>query len=30
MDNILKKFDNRIKTPEPHIVALLAEIDGIR
>lgn len=24
------KFDNRIKTPEPHIVALLAEIDGIR
>ena len=28
-DNTLK-FDNRIKSPEPHIVALLAEIDGIR
>ncbi len=28
-DNTLK-FDNRIKNPEPHIVALLAEIDGIR
>jgi Fic family protein len=24
------KFDYRIKSPEPHIVALLAEIDGIR
>ncbi|MBI2120914.1 MAG: Fic family protein [Parcubacteria group bacterium] len=24
------KFDRRIKSPEPHIVALLAEIDGIR
>jgi len=24
------KFDHRIKSPEPHIVALLAEIDGIR
>lgn len=30
MDDITKKFDARIKTPEPHIVALLAEIDGIR
>lgn len=28
-DNTLK-FDNRIKNPEPHIVAFLAEIDGIR
>jgi len=28
-DNTLK-FDNRIKNPEPHIVTLLAEIDGIR
>ena len=24
------KFDHRIKNPDPHIVALLAEIDGIR
>jgi Uncharacterized conserved protein len=24
------KFDHRIKNPEPHIVGLLAEIDGIR
>ena len=24
------KFDHRIKTPEPHIVALIGEIDGIR
>jgi Fic family protein len=24
------KFDHRVRTPEPHIVALLAEIDGIR
>ena len=30
MDEIRTKFDHRIKTPEPHIVALLAEIDGIR
>ena len=30
MDNIIKKFDGRISNPEPHIVALLAEIDGIR
>jgi len=26
----VKKYDHRIKNPEPHIVALLAEIDGIR
>jgi Fic family protein len=30
MDNITKKFDHRIKNLDPHIVALLAEIDGIR
>lgn len=30
MDDITRKFDHRIKTPDPHIVALLAEIDGIR
>jgi len=30
MTNIAQKFDRRLKTPEPHIVALLAEIDGIR
>jgi hypothetical protein len=30
MDDIIQKFDLRIKNPEPHIVALLAEIDGIR
>lgn len=30
MDDITKKFDHRIKNPDPHIVALLAEIDGIR
>lgn len=30
MQNITRKFDHRIKSPEPHIVALLAEIDGIR
>ncbi len=30
MDNIIKNFDQRISNPEPHIVALLAEIDGIR
>lgn len=27
MNNIIKKFDYRIKNPEPHIVALLAYID---
>lgn len=30
MADIRHKFDHRLKTPEPHIVALLAEIDGIR
>jgi len=30
MDDITRKFDYRIKNPDPHIVALLAEIDGIR
>lgn len=30
MDDNKTKFDNRIKNPEPHIVGLLAEIDGIR
>lgn len=30
MTDIMSKFDHRIKAPEPHIVALLAEIDGIR
>lgn len=30
MNNNNLKFDNRIKSLEPHIVALLAEIDGIR
>jgi Fic family protein len=30
MDESKTKFDNRIKNPEPHIVGLLAEIDGIR
>lgn len=30
MNDITSKFDHRIKNPEPHIVALLAEIDGIR
>ncbi len=25
-----EKFDNRIKTLDPHIVGILAEIDGIR
>jgi Fic family protein len=30
MNNNTLKFDNRIKNLEPHIVALLAEIDGIR
>ncbi len=30
MDNITKNFDQRISNPEPHIVGILAEIDGIR
>lgn len=30
MDDITRKFDHRIKNPDPHIVTLLAEIDGIR
>lgn len=30
MSQIINKFDHRIKNPEPHIVAVLAEIDGIR
>lgn len=30
MDEIIKKFDHRIKNPEPHIVALLAEIDEVK
>ena len=30
MSVITQKFDHRIRTPEPHIVALLGEIDGIR
>lgn len=30
MANTAQKFDHRIKTLEPHTVALLAEIDGIR
>jgi Fic family protein len=30
MNNIFNKFDHRIKNPDPQIVALLAEIDGIR
>lgn len=30
MDDITKKFDHRIKNLDPYIVALLAEIDGIR
>jgi len=30
MDDISRKFDHRIKNPDPHIVTLLAEIDGIR
>ena len=30
MSDITQKFDHRIKTLEPHIVALLGEIDGIR
>ncbi len=30
MDNIVKKFDYRITSLEPHIVALLAEVDEIK
>lgn len=30
MDDITRKFDHRIKNPDPQIVALLAEIDGAR
>ena len=30
MNDITQKFDHRIKNPDPHIVTLLAEIDGIR
>lgn len=30
MDDIIKKFDGRITNPEPHIVALLAEIDEVK
>lgn len=30
MADIAHKFDHRINAPEPHIVALLGEIDGIR
>ena len=30
MNDIIRKFDHRIKNLDPHIVALLAEIDGIR
>src|SRR3990167_9312436 len=30
MSDITKKFDHRIKNPEPHIVALLAEIDEVK
>ncbi len=30
MDEIKTKFNKRIQAPEPHIVGLLAEIDGIR
>lgn len=30
MDEFKAKFNKRIQTPEPHIVGLLAEIDGIR
>jgi Fic family protein len=30
MNKHAQKFDKRIKSPEPHIVAILAEIDGIR
>lgn len=30
MEKSQEKFDHRVRTPDPHIVALLAEIDGIR
>jgi Fic family protein len=30
MEENMTKFDHRIRTPEPHIVALIGEIDGIR
>src|SRR3972149_6205364 len=30
MDNIIRKFDHRIKNPDPHIVTLLGEIDTNR
>lgn len=30
MDEIFNKFDHRIKNLDPHIVAILAEIEGIR
>jgi len=30
MEENTNKFDHRLKAPEPHIVALLAQIDGIR
>jgi len=30
MSDITKKFDHRITNPEPHIVALLAEIDEVK
>ena len=30
MSDIIQKFDHRIKNLDPHIVALLGEIDGIR
>jgi len=30
MEQNQAKFDHRVRTPDPHIVALLAEIDGIR
>ena len=30
MNDIARKFDPRIKSPDPRIAGLLAEIDGIR
>lgn len=30
MDDITRKFDHRIKNPDPHIVGLLAEIDEVK
>lgn len=30
MSDTTPKFDHRIKNPEPHVVSLLSEIDGIR